>query len=126
MHILIISQGPIPLIGFSSIFSSHNSFVDARERLMYVSEIKEKNTRGRTGNELIRHSLRKLLRFHPGNKRLKGCFLYVTWKEHMKILNVCLRIKHVPKSDEICTETTLLLKYIRILCFSCTTESLQR
>lgn len=126
MHILIISQGPIPLIRFSSIFSSCNSFVDARERLMYVSEIKEKNKRGRTGNEALINSLRKLLCFHPGNKHLKGCFLHVTREEHLKILNVCLRIKHVPKSDEICTETTLLLKYIHILCFSCATESLQR
>lgn len=58
---------------------------------------KERKEEEREGNNQV---LSKALDLLSSRKCLTEPFLHVTWEDYLRMLKVCLRIKHVLKSDE--------------------------
>lgn len=54
----------------------------------------------RKERERPNQALSKVLALLSSGKRLKGPFLPATWEKYLRVLSVCLRIKHLLKSDE--------------------------
>lgn len=61
---------------------------------------KERKKEKRKNREGANQALSKNLAPLSSGKGLKGLFPRATWEEYLRILKVCLRIKHVLKSDE--------------------------